>query len=351
MNPLTPQQRMDKNGKIVTRHVRTGTSSSASISIPAPSKVAITNDAPTKKWRQRADEWPADEALKDFCSHYQRERSYVVECTDNEVYEVMGAVSGANALPLLCAGVRSKEDTVAFLENHGFAHLIEDNEAVMMDAQRRELLPVHVMKFMEAFGHYRSDKFLDAMETFSMTGLRTMQGIPPKEATWMVLLERISLSDIKKIGPTRISNAGTTGYPILDTLAELHSGTSKYDSGELRKLLSLKGIHSIQQTMQTAEKYGMPMALRIARNIGSLSLHEMEKLISEYGEDGFEETSRYINYVIDLTGRHDMDSIKSLYHSGVDMKDAARGINEGLTDYQIIATGKDVEAPLAKGWL
>ena len=353
MNSLTPQQRADKNGKIVTRHVRTDSAPATTAHIPSP-VAAVKPVEERKRWRQLASDWPVDEALRAVCIPYQKERSYVVFCTDSEVFNVMSVVRGANALALLTTGARTKEEATSFLHENGLSHLVEDNTVIMRNAQRRKILPQHVMRFMDELGDQkRSPLFMDAMESYSHPALHRVKHDDPHFVSKLVLDGTIRLSDLKRIGPHRITHAAVTNaYPIMHALKDMKQGNYRYSTDEMKDLLGIKEIPNTYKVMELADKYGVDDTLRIAKYCGLNSTQEVIQVVNQYGMENFEAPMAYMQEVCDKSGYFfDVESLGRIYESGVSADDAARSLKEGLTVTQILAIGKDVEAPLAKGWL
>lgn len=290
-----------------------------------------TTASPQKRWRHRAEGWGKSAALLELCAPFQKQRSFLFTCSDDEAYDVFSVVDGRDALPLLAAGVRSAEEARDFLSRHGLDHLIEDNFMVAKEAAGRGLTPRRVFEAASDLSAFRDDpNFMDAVDAGSQDSIVSMNRADIYAVSMEILKGTIDYSHLQKIGLPRVAKASYSG---------------NYDEmmGYLRKLVTKElsyGIYIMARTMKLADKK---------------SFHGLDAL-ELLGKYGFEKMKTVMDYYLDvmnLSGNVEiLGDLSDAYDAGVSIELSAEGIVQGLTCDQIVAsfTG-EVHSAVAKGWL
>lgn len=365
MSNLTPEKRLDRNGKLVTRHVRNSTAKSASQSIPAPTTTSTSSTPPgpsaarTKPRTWDVDRWSlsrADSKLRDACTTYNTSYTYDFTCSDVEAYDVMSVVNFANAVPVLSTGARSAAEAVEFLKKNNLQHLIIDNAAPAREALARNLSAERVAKGYNKdlpADAEESEHFMDAVEASTMASLDNGSGWHSAMIR-LTLKGRININDVKTIGVTRVAalalseterlealKRGDLGFNA-ETYRELVIRTNKHNSSDqytTTAVLSLARQHGADNILKL--EY-LPAAAQINNRLDALGYPEDQRLGAITWHDEFRR-----EYMFGVS-THD---IMAFYESGISPHDAALGLQDDLTAQQIIGIHNGIESSVAEGWL
>lgn len=355
MTSLTPEQRVDKNGRLVTRHVRNGVSSAPSLAgIPAPSLPATrAKKAPTPKTVQKLHSdihsFYADERLKAVFKY----GAFHFTCSDAEAYEVMSVTDSSHtALRLLGAGVRSKQEAIAWLDKHELTDLQQDNGEVVEEVIRRGLPAIPTLLAFNKYGVDRKDQpnYFDAVEAYTVRSLREATGtsddIPHK--IWM---DEISLSDVRAIGATRLATAEKKMYGVVDQLEAIHKGESPYDLEALKGLITLgEETNFISDTIVDAKFYGAEFVLgmkdwRYAKSLtyllpkGTYNKGQIKEIMKL--SDDLRASGKFLN----------PDGLQLIYGAKVSVKETVEGLDKGLELSEIVAIKEGIQPSVTSGWL
>ena len=354
---LTPEQRLDKNGRLVTRHVRNGASAPAgSGKIPAPS-------LPSQKAKKASDSKPktVQKKYSEIESSYADERLKKVypfsifhfTCSDAEAYDVMSVSDSSHtALRLLGAGVRSREDAITFLEQHGLGDLQQDNSEVVDEVIRRGLPAIPTLLAFNEYSVDRKDSptYYDAVEAQSVRALR--------ETTWstngvshLIWMDRISLADVRAIGATRIKEAERNNISVLDKLKEIHAGTAPYDINMLKRLVSSsEKEYFLRDTVFMADQYGaefvlglkhISMAQAMDSNISTHQYSRQQRMEIMKLNDDLRAAGKYLTY----------EGIIIAYDAGATVQDVVEGLDRGMEISEIAAIKEGIQPSIVSGWL
>lgn len=250
MTNLIPEQRLDRNGKLVTKHVRATPKQGAGRSaIPAPSAGTKRPSKPvTKAYKPlprqlesfhrsfRLASFPANDPLTDKS---QREKNMYqsihtnFQASDAEIYDVLSATtSQGNALEIMArGGVRSAKEARAYLKKNKAPELIADRRALMTAAFERGMSAEVFVSCYELLDEKarQSPHVLDAVD-FKKSALNYNFNAFVLEE---IVSGDISLSDLKAIGYSRLK-PHSRAYALTELLIKLNHGEADYTIDDVK---------------------------------------------------------------------------------------------------------------------
>jgi hypothetical protein len=365
---LVPEVRVNKNGVPVTKHVRVDLTNPAGYKSKLPPPSVQSPKTSTKKLPQsltKSRQWQINKglvraelsimnAVRPLLAPYMY---YKFECSDAEAFEVMKVVDARNVIPLLAAGVRTKEAAEAFLDSKGLRGLTVDNEDFVMKVMSRGITPQAAIQMRSDLPDFSFDHphYLDAMEAHGYKALREAEG--NFGVTYRVLSGSISVSDIKVLGAVRAASGGANSQ-IMDELSMIHSGQSNMDAETLLRVITKsnpKNIKSDPFTVNTvvrqARVYGPETVLGVRR------IEFMNSQIQAFSQ--LEEDNLEVGRM--LVWQDKMDALKGeymtpktvadFYKAGIAVEEAAQRYKEGMTLNQYLGIKDGITPSVSGGWL
>jgi hypothetical protein len=366
MRSLIPEKRVDRNGHLVTKHVKASPDAKPAMALPSP-VLSSPAAAPLHKDRTKQYEWHCDmyrkypdTNLQSIVSQFGPAYGNITfQCSDVEAYDVLRASHGTNSFLLLNIGIRSKEEAVRFYTENDLAYLIEDNDEWVDQALARNIPAPHTLNMAGSWGShaYRDQPdFLDALEANGVRVLRDIQSgyssIPD-----LIMRGEISYDDVKKIGASRLAKAARK-TSVIAQLQTIKAGKSLLDAESLKQLIhkyEYEGYptHRFTDPITMAGSYGADTMLKL-RNFERAANFLASFQIRAYAEHNRAEV---ITFQDDLNfwcaGRHSFtaDDIFLLVESGVTARDAVKELDEGHSVLQIAAMAQNVQSSISSGWL
>lgn len=371
MSHLTPEKRLDKNGRLVTKHVlSTPAAGNQPLSVPAPALGNTNTATPRKKaekpFKPRASQlktnaysfksttaYPDRELRKSSYSYYGTEY-YSYSCTEVDVYNVMSVCKPNNAMYLLTKGIRTAEGAREFLIANEVPHLIIDNSLLAQESLKRGISSdVLIEECSDLYWPLRRDDkqspyYMDAVELLTIRTLRDQSG----EIVKSVLDGNIKLSDIKHLGATRLKSFERLRSSRA-ALRMVNEPDAKYTIDDIKMVLELAFKQgATRRDYEGALNYLMaegPDAFPI-----SSSLHSIASVVSTYGfaKDRYERATYHLKVVRKTNNFIKRDEMDDLYRSGVDPFEAGSMIGQGMSVASVIGVMQgEVATPVAGGWL
>jgi len=368
---LVPDKRRDINGKLVTRYVRPAAEVVPLFTIPAPNvtvqkaKTAPTN-AQTQEWElplQRG-KFTLDPELRQLMPN--KTKSFRLTTNDVDAYSVASVLQPGNAVALMDYGIRTADEVIPFLQQHGLKRLLVDRSEVAEHALSRGIPASSYFTLMtyERTSSTTEAQVLDAAETHAMESLRVLNFHGD------VLRGDISLEDIKVIGAERISNHSSPN-DIRDRLWAIKSGDASYTIKQLKALVEKadEADGSVFESVELYEKFGFDTTIAF-HNVREAYcfMRSLEREVLKEG--GSEDTDRMLGIIrqhdemwhIRKTVEKDSDSPHwdklgygisfEMYEAGIDPVTAWEGVRNGMTPSQILAVRDNGIAPsVSGGWL
>lgn len=366
---LVPEVRVNKNGVPVTKHVRVDLTNPAGYKtkLPAPSvNPPTTSDKKHSKSLSKPKQWQINKglvqaelsimsAVRPLLAPYMY---YKFECSDAEAFEVMKVVDARNVIPLLAAGIRTKEAAEAFLDSKGLRGLTMDNGDFVLKVMERGISPQAAIQMRSDLPDtpFTQPHYLDAMEAHGYKSLREAES--GFAVTHRVLSGSISVVDLKILGAVRAASGGSNSQ-IMEELELIHSGQSNMDAETLLKVITKanpKNIKSDPFTVNTvvrqARVYGPDMVLNL-RRVHSLSTQT--QALSQFEEDNLEVGKMLVweDRMAALKGEYMPPKlVAEFYKAGVSFEDAAKHYEEGMTLNQFLGINESGISPsVSGGWL
>lgn len=359
---LTPEQRLDKNGRLVTRHVRSTPAATTATVMPAPTLRAAPakeRKAKTVQNEHKGIEMRAslDRRLRDICRAESRVYSIArFTCSDAEAYDVLSVTGNpANALCLLAAGIRTQQHARKFLAKNGLTDLAADNSEVVDECISRGLPAIPVLLSLADFHLSLRDRwpaYYDAVEAQSVRALRDKTNIPH-----LVLTGQVSLQDVRTVGATRIAEAESRFLAVQDQLKAIHEGVSPYDAKTLKQLIMLSEggyYNSFINPLHMADMYGADFVLGLHDYDTATEFHNKLNTISGTTYDRAAKAELIkLNDDVMVRRKRGMrpEDLCVLYDAGVSADEIADGLDREMTVQQIIAVKEGVSASVSSGWL
>jgi len=360
---LVPEKRVDRNGRLVTKHVRAARSQSPKASLPAPTavppkkskKLPVARTKP-RLWDVYKSQCGADPALIKASNSVVLDLNYYFEASDVEAYNVMACVSPANFIPLLACGIKTSEDAIAFLKSNNLERLIVDNAALAEQALERNLPAQSVKEMSQAFPQATIDDptYFDAVEINGMKGYKEASVKIPK----LILDGKINIDDLKTVGVAGVKAGGAYGV-ILRQLEKINSGTSTMDAEELsqiiKKVASSSASHPafVNEAIRLADRRGVELAMRI-EDTSSAERLDNSLLSREFSPSKVSDIliwNDQVNSGVSL-GYVPLDQLIELFEAGIQPKDAAEGLSQKLHAHQIIGIHRNgIQPAVSGGWL
>lgn len=382
MNNLVPEKRMDKNGKLVTKHVRAESSSNKSKALPSPVIAQKPQQQPkAKKFKPRARQleqtyrsiglWHYPDYSSLTTEEVRNQRQYghaytSFEASDVEMFDVMSAVPTTGlALELMMRGIKTADEARYFLSIRGMDDLATDRSDLMNGALERGITPE---QFISAYNsmeeEYRdSPCLLDGIE-FKTTPLNySFNGFLLGE----IVNGRVDLEDVKTIGTSRLKSHNRA-HSMTDLLIKLKAGEADYTVEDLKAFViraadAKTDARDFLRAARFAEQRGFEL-LQTKRDFDLVSdnyrhfLDPTSSFHREHEDEPLSLSYDRIEYAVRLNREIDESRIFYLDHStqyfeaGIPYEIAAEIINGGGGLREAKAVHEDgIKNSLSGGWL
>lgn len=367
-NPLIPQQRADKNGKIVTRHVKADIAPSAGkLPIPAPVMGPSPERKPIKlldrqmKTQVRMTSRAELNASPELCAALGHDsgtwRLATVAASEEQVFDVFSVVSIDNAVNMLDAGINSAHEALEFLDERNLNHLIVDrremmNEALATRVDSFDMIDMHVSFGME---NYDGTTFVEATRvkgSLMLPYVGNGDGTQPGTFYEGVLKGEIDYKDLTEVTYSAISMS-SLGQQAYEGLKAIKNKSVDFGPDFLKKILSRseRDPNVYEGAIQITKEYGEDFALGIVGLQDATALYTANSSRgSEYCRSLIEFNEKYQK---DFDNRYrKFDDVKTLHDAGVDPSDAAHLKSQGMSVEQIVSARESgITGAVTGGWL
>jgi len=382
MSNLIPEQRLDRNGKLVTKHVRaTPTQGKGRSTMPPPSLGANTPVADAKKpFKLRKTQtvqlqqshnvatYPVDQRL---VSDDERKRKieresnsryhssyYSFKASEAEIYDVLSVAPTAEALRMLSRDIRTADEARAYLREHGASDLILDRRTLMDEALEKNVSHYDFMKNLNDMKpEYRSSEHVIDCIRFASTSL--MDGM--NEIALSDIAEgKVSFDDIKAVGITKLK-PHTRLYQLLDAFADLKKGEGDYTIDGIKAFVQKAADDGLEQrdlsyVCRAMKKVGLKEVMSF-RNLGALAsafhFYNIAPGSNKYDGDAIQRTIYAARLFEGLSQNVRSSNFSdAFYESGIPVDKAIDVINRGGGVREAIAIHEEgIESSVAGGWL
>lgn len=369
-NPLIPQQRADKNGKLVTRHVKAmPTASGNAAGLPAPVAATAPKDSKQKpvkplerqlKSQQRMINRegfsPSPELRKALDIKDDAWHLAIIDASEVQLFDVFSVVSLDNALNLVESGIKTSDDALQFLNQHGLDDLVIDRREMMDKAIALRTNSFDMLDLHESFGidNYDEDVFIKAarVKGTNMLPYLSADGVGPGTFYEAILKGEIAYEDLVEVSFSVVGDSGLT-HEIYDGLKGIKDGSSDFDAAFLKHLAvnSFNDDKTFTGAVELSKAEGQEFV------IGLKGLRDAAKISDEFKDRGAEYCRSLIEfneaYYDEFTNpwRSTSDA-QRLYEAQVDPSDAKHLKSQGMSVDQIISARQSgITGAVTGGWL
>jgi hypothetical protein len=367
-NPLIPQQRADKNGKLVTRHVKAmPTASDSAAGLPAPLA------APVAKAPKQKPVKPLERQLKNqqrminrggFSSSPELRKALgikddawhlaIIDASEVQLFDVFSVVSLDNAINLFEAEIRTSDETLQFLNQHGLDDLVVDRREMMDKAVALRVNSFDLLDLHESFGidNYDEDTFIQAarVKGSNMLPYVNTDGVGPGTFHEGVLKGEISYDDLTEVTYSVVSASALT-QEIYDGLKSVKEGS--FDAAFLKHVV----VHSVSNDKTFAGALEMAKVQGNDFVVGLKGLSDASRISNDFKDRGAE----YCRSLIEFNEVYHDDfhdpfrstlNVQRLYEAQVDPSDAKHLRGQGMSIDQIISARQSgITGAVTGGWL
>jgi hypothetical protein len=363
--PLIPEKRLDKTGKLVTRHVRSeAPAPKSAVGIPAP---AAAPSAPQQKQnagkfklrpKQLQKRSYREDITQMFLSHELQGDDFTLRqlhhrfvANDVEVLSVLAVAHDGDAMKMLNDGVRSTEEALDYLKQRGMEP-DHDRTELVQEALRRNISAADYRDFFRSAnlpGSKLNSPFLaDAMELYSSASLRD-------QYHWVshdVLDGTIRFEDIKHLGYTKLKPYDRLKH-TAEALRKVNEPDAKYTIGDVKHLLDSyhgtgTGFHyfiAMEFLMHEGPEY-----------LASANKHALYSAYKKYSYLHGTERIETVKYHLTLQGDDHYwvndEVLRTLKTAGVDPVRAGELLRSGMDPRTIInVINEELPASIGEGWL
>lgn len=370
MNNLVPEKRMDKNGKLVTKHVRTeAPQRSQKARIPSPQLgAAAAKNAPQKPFKPRpaqleqeyrsftASNYALDFRLSPAPSYNSY---YAFTASETEIYEVLAATDcGGNALTMLQAGVRDAEGVKRYLKEHKAMDLFLDRDFAQEALQKNVSSYDFIAKDEDFPSSYRESPHYVDVVRFASSSLYVSMRQPELED---IAKGDISYDDIKAIGITllkphdRLSSLGKT-------LQRMNKGEGDFTVEKVKTLIKRSQDEKLERMdfnylCRTMDEVGIDAVLECK------SLERVSREFHAYklspGSSRYDDSNDAIDRALysaklkgELSGLMSLYFADPFYDAGIPVEVAIEVASQGGGVLEAKAIHEEgISASVAGGWL
>lgn len=346
---LIPEQRVDKNGRLNTKHVR-ATKPQTSANVPPPTLPPAKN-APQRNRLTAGQRKAKDQNIRinrftredDLCRHLGMNpyiENHHIYASDEEIYAVLSVTSNGSASALLTVGHRTAESASHHLRTQGFNGYIEDRSAFCDEALARRITPQRFIDATDFLTKPDSEHYIDAVEVHSAD----------KQLAGRVQDGAVNFSDIKEITLKRVKECKDRAA-LIGALMVLARGDAPFTAAELGSLLD-RHPNNLRGALKLTNKHGAQFVL-------SLSYPDTE--LDDYLDDRSTNRERIRKLLTfgDQVTQYELanhiykeplsyEKLGKYFDSGLDISHAAE---DDCTDQQLDAIIEGVSPGVSGGWL
>lgn len=367
MNNLVPVQRRDRNGKLVTRHVKADAGMPSSMmSVPAPKLGQVASGDSIIDGIRTYPSQGKSKARSASGMEAAYGETPAFEASDIEMYSVLSVTTPSTALELLAAGVKSGDEAEEWLFTEGRVGELENHaEEARQMLSRRVAAQFYLMGIErltdEQVATAKPELLHDYLEFFAIRSI--MRKDSPAVAD-EVLSGEIRLSDVRDVGIDNLKT-GNRLEIARPAFKALKQGTDKFSIEDLRHaLLQFGSYNNVAAHVGYLLKFGSDSLARLnnlgAGSIGGMNLGDLADRTGASDEDTLDVID-YTSRLVEASGLKVkprswgdiadlLEKGKLLHDSGVDVQYAAERIHDEEPQV-IVATFNGTPKAVSSGWL
>ena len=366
---LIPEKRLDKTGKLVTRHVRASAPAAAvSTSIPAPMSAHTATpkaEAAGKlklRPKQLQQKLYREDSSQLFLSPQMRDedhgRRYLYNtlrfsANDVETLSVLAVAYDSDAMKMLDEGVRTTEEALAYMSRIGMTPPYDRSE-IVQEALRRNISVANYREFFRSanlpYTKMNSPYIVDAMELYSSASLRDNY----HAASHDILDGKVRFQDIKYLGFSKLKPYHRLAASI-EALRAVNEPDAKFTIDDVKKVLDhYHGTGSGNDYRVTLD-YLIYFGPEFVESVNKHALRDINKKYSNIRDNDVrrERTAYHLALQGGERWAHfNTQDVAELQKSGVDPVRAGDLIRGGMDVRTAINTiTEELPPSLGEGWL
>lgn len=350
-NHLIPEQRLDKNGRLNTKHVR-ATKVQASVSkvsppvLPSPTRKLTPGQTTPVTGTLEVTNETGDKELCGNLGVRASSPTALIHASYEEIYSLLSVTSNGNAHALLRAGHRTAEEALSYLNENGFSHLIQDRSEICEEALSRRIAP---RKFITASERLPpaagSEHYMDAVEVYSSSYIMDGRKFANNVYDGTVRNEDMKEIGYKEIGTSRDVEA------VRQALRSIASKKVTHTAADIKALMD-KYPRDFRDAFKLSERYGVDLTLSInGINLEYAAYLEnrstpKERIISLLKYSDLVSDYEFANLIYKEPMPH--HKVEKYHDSGIEISHAA---NDDCTEQQLDAIIAGMAPGVSGGWL
>lgn len=397
-NPLVAQQRVNKLGHVVTKHVLSGPATAPStLSMPAPSAVDVLN--PKRSAKKLKPPTPVQSAPvignhKPTAFHADERLAAALKTnglaevgpSDVELFGLFSVVSPDNAMAFSSVSITNPDEAIAVLYDHGLADLRVYRRDMMEAAISKRVKPkvLHMLSQKYDMSAYDNDYevFLDAAVLAGSKQLQPITGdSTPDNDTWLydsLLRGEVSHDDVLGIGIPYLNGQLTSDVHIHVALLARHSGEADYSLECIKHVDKHNRLYGhFPDALELATKYGNDFLLSIKGLDGALNIErdhadetpEYRRSLIQYQEEAVGKSARHYRSIATIRDLYEhsvpASYVNAIYTEGMNTRDIIAAYESGVPEQYVVtmlanglempriiaASEADITAAVGDGWL
>lgn len=368
---------MDRNGKLVTKHVRAVPASKPKLA-NAPAPTVTPKQGVTKPTAKQLTPREMDfRAIIDLDGHLS-----VVKASDAEFYDVMSVSrsSKQGLIAMVRYGCRSKDDALEVLAVTGENNELADHSALTQEALKRRIKPEDFVDGLLWTEHKLSlkrdleldvstpegiSRLLDTVELYASP----LRGATHNQWEWEAILkDEISFDDIKSIGVQKLK-AYDRMTSLSSVLKDIHKGDADYTIDDVKRLVDREidekktwsdySTRNNQHIFMAAAEALRHRGTKFIDNAASLYTIERQYAHYMYNAEKYKESSlwdriEYATLIVSNSSpniNHSRETLDQMFEAGIPLETAVEVLSAGGGVLEAKAIHGGINKSVAGGWL
>lgn len=280
----------------------------------------------------------------------------IIDATEEQLFDVFSVVSLDNAINLFEAEIRTADEALEFLDQHGLNDLVVDRREMMDKALALRVNSFDMLDVHEVFGidNYDEDAFIKAarVKGSNLLPYLNSDGVGPATFHEAILKGQIDYEDLAEVGFSVVGGGGLAPE-IYDGLKGIKDGSIDFDAAFLKHLAvnSDRSDKTFTGAVELTKVQGQEFV------VGLKGLTDAVKISAEFKDRGPE----YCRSLIEFNEAYydefsnpwrSTSDVQRLHDAQVDPSDAKHLKGQGMSIDQIISARQSgITGAVTGGWL
>lgn len=279
--------------------------------------------------------------------------SFTFMASEVDVYAVLSVAQPGDAALMLSRGVRTAEDAVAYLRDHGAEYKVLKRTKLAAEALKRGIASRDFMNKMRlaVIAHPDDDtdaRAIDVLELSTISSLAGQWGWVAREVRTGV----IRLEDIKYLGVSKLKSYRRL-VGVVEALQAVHEPDAKFSMDDLKYLVDRAAKESTPEVVfRLAALFLLEEGVDGLKKTGSLKLLRSMSVKYRNGDSMVQRLRYEIDFREVYKQPFPESKLREMFDAGVPAEQAGQLMNEGLSVGSVIGVVVGgTEKVLADGWL